>query len=563
MTLPRTSRDAGWIEVYADYADRAVLAACPGRRWNPLRRCWALPDTPASMVRLLAIWPRLEVECPDCLAIRLNQVHARAELNRMKPQWQKTAPRHLAETYAWEMRPWDHQIGATLYAARMDACLLHCWMGTGKTKITLDALRIRRQGYGRPMRAMVVCPVSVLDVWEQEVGKHAPGQWNVLRLDGKLSVARRAERLSAALDALPRAGAVGLLVLVNYEAVWRMPMSEVVLGTEWDAVVCDESHRLKAPSSSVSKFFARLRPHVAWRLCLSGTPLPHSPLDAYGQYRFLDPAIFGTRFTAFRDCYAVMGGYGQHQVVAWRNQGELRACMDEVRYHVPEDVLDLPPLQVLDRHCELGSAAQAIYDEMEENFVAEVRGGQVTAANALVKLLRLHQITGGWLPVDGGEPEEISTAKRELLRDMLEDLHGEPVVVFTLFTQEMAAVRELATKLGFRVGEISGRQKDYSAWQAGEIDCLVVQPRAGGLGIDLSRARVAIYYSLGYSLGDYQQAIARLHRPGQVHPVVVYRLLATDTVDGHIVRALDARHVVVESILGEIGGRSDVIRYES
>mgnify|MGYP000232781153 CR=1 FL=1 len=76
-----------------------------------------------------------------------------------------------------------------------------------------------------------------------------------------------------------------------------------------------------------------------------------------------------------------------------------------------------------------------------------------------------------------------------------------------------------------------------------------MQVQAGGLGIDLSEARYAIFYTLTFSLGDYQQAVARVHRPGQDHPVMVYRLVAAGTVDRKILHALDRRRNVIESIL--------------
>ena len=76
-----------------------------------------------------------------------------------------------------------------------------------------------------------------------------------------------------------------------------------------------------------------------------------------------------------------------------------------------------------------------------------------------------------------------------------------------------------------------------------------VQIQAGGVGIDLTQASIAIYFSVGFSLGDYLQSLARLHRPGQRHPVTFYHLIATGTVDEKVFKALQDRQEVVANIL--------------
>ena len=312
------------------------------------------------------------------------------------------------------------------------------------------------------------------------------------------------------------------------------------------------SHRIKSPGAKCSRFVARLS--SGHKMCLTGTPMPHSPLDLYGQYRFLDPGIFGTRFVAFRDQYAVMGGFEHHQIIGWRNQEELRERMDTLRWYVAQEELDVPELQILDRLCELEPAARKTYKDLWKNFMAEVAGGVVTASNALAKLLRLQQISAGFAVMDDEDKTiiEISTAKRALLVDLLRDLAGEPVVVFGRFHHDLDVIHQVADELGRTCGEISGRVKQYREWRGGDYDTLAVQCQAGSLGIDLTRARVGIFFTQSLSLGDYQQAVARLHRPGQEHTVLIYRLLAHSTVDQKIVRALDKREQVINSIIGEV-----------
>jgi len=530
----------GRLLLHTEWQERQLAASLPGARWSRAERCWSVPAMPA-------VWRMVCERWPDDAAVRaaLENNAAVQHLQRVL-EVRREVRRGLPSKvdYPTHTTPWRHQVRMTQFLRRMDAALLDAWMGTGKTKAVLDALRAVDARL-----ALVVCPLSVAPVWKSEVRKHAPGAFEVRDLTrGKLP--ERAERLRIMLGASTRAAQ---LVLINYDVYWRRGLGELIAAVEWDAVVLDESHRIKSPGAKCSRFAARLKARCRW--CLTGTPMPHSPLDLYGQYRFLDPGVFGSRFAAFRARYAVMGGYEGKQVVGFRNLDELRERMDELCLHVRAGVLDLPSMQVLDRFCELEPRAARVYRQLEQHFVAELESGVVTAANALSKLLRLQQVAAGWVPDESGELVEVSRAKRELLRDMLTDLTGERVVVFCRFRRDLQTVHELARELGLRSAELSGDRKEYGEWKRGTPDVLACQIQAGSLGIDLTEARVGLFYTLGYSLGDYQQACARLHRPGQDRPVVFYRLLARGTVDEAIVRALDRRREVVQSVLKSLSGK--------
>jgi SNF2 family DNA or RNA helicase len=209
--------------------------------------------------------------------------------------------------------------------------------------------------------------------------------------------------------------------------------------------------------------------------------------------------------------------------------------------------------------CELSPEALRVYLELEKDFVAEVRDGRVTAANAMVKLLRLQQVAGGWVKTDDGQYRRVDSAKQNLLADTFEDIGaGEPVVVFCRFHADLNAVHEAAKTAGFQSLELSGRRDELKRWQEGEAQVLAVQISAGGVGVDLTRARYSIYYSLSFSLGEYDQALSRVHRPGQTRPVEHIHLVARNTVDRKIMRALEKRAEVVEAVLAEIQGGAEI-----
>jgi SNF2 family DNA or RNA helicase len=265
--------------------------------------------------------------------------------------------------------------------------------------------------------------------------------------------------------------------------------------------------------------------------------------------------VFRTSFARFRQRYAEMGGYGGHEIKGYQNQEEMNERFYSIAYRATKDVIDLPEEVHSYKTCQLSAAAMKAYNTVDKGFVAEVGKGQLTVDNALTKLLRLRQITGGHVPDDDGNMVTVDDAKEKLLEDILEDVDpSEPVVVFCEFVEELAAVRRVAERLGRRYGEISGARKDLTkdSTMPDNVDVIGVQMRAGGVGIDLTRARYCLYFSVGYSLGDYEQSLARVHRPGQTRTVYFIHLIAECTVDTVVYNALRKRKDVVTYVLDQI-----------
>ena len=316
-------------------------------------------------------------------------------------------------------------------------------------------------------------------------------------------------------------------------------------------MVYDEAHRLKSGSGKTSKFAAKIRNRASRIIACTGTLLPHSPLDAFGVFRAVDPGIFGTSYIPFRATYAVLGGFEGKQVVAFQNQEMMHDKISSISYRVKsEDVLDLPPFQHIVRHCELSAKTRKAYDQMHNDLYAEYEGHELTAANAMVKVLRLQQITSGVITDSCGNEVRIGSEKADELADILEDVAlVEPVAVFCKFTADIAAVREVAQKQGRKIFELSGKKNELAEWQAAKEGILAVQIRAGREGVDFTIANLQIYYSIGHSLGDYDQSLKRVHRPGQTRPVCYIHIVAKDTVDVSVYESLDKKRDIVEYVL--------------
>ena len=295
------------------------------------------------------------------------------------------------------------------------------------------------------------------------------------------------------------------------------------------------------------------------RLGLSGTPLPHDLRDAWAIYRFLDASVFDPTFNSFKHRYVEWGGYLNKEPKAWRNVDEFNRKFYSIAYRVTKEqaLPDLPPQLDQSLYCELSPPGARAYRDLEEQFITwlgETPAELLTVANALVLLLRLQQLTGGTLKDDAGTEHRIDSSKEDLLADWLGDLpEDEPVVVFARFTSDLDAIQRACLKAGRAHAEVSGRSHHgITEWKAGKAQVLAVQIQVGAEGQDFTRSRYCVFYSFGFSLSQYQQARDRLHRPGQTRPVFYYHLLVRDTIDERILRAIENRAEMIETILKEL-----------
>ena len=457
-------------------------------------------------------------------------------------------------------KPWDHQVRALDFIRDKPGAMLAMDMGVGKTKIAIDLMEEIQAG-----RTLIMAPLSVVDhVWPREIRTHSRRQATIIPLGDQLPNVRAKLKQAAEGLALATARKGPAVIIVNYELAYPEPLGEWLKSQRWDLLMMDESHRLKSPSGKISRFASQLSDRAKRRLALSGTPMPHSPLDIYAQYRAVDKSVFGIHHQQFKNRYAEFEIVGQRAakegedesslvqaVSGYRNLEELNRKFYSLAFRVTAaEVLDLPGAIETYTHVNLGKKARKLYDEMALKFRAELDSGEiVTAANALVRLVRFQQLTSGFAVTSDGKTIEMDDAKTRALQDILQDLpRNEPVVVFARFRNDLDAIAGTAERMKRPHFEISGQTKSLEEWKdRGGV--IAVQIQAGGLGLDLTAARYCVYYSLGFSLGDYLQSVARLHRPGQTSLVDYIHLVAARSIDEIIVNALADKEDVINRIL--------------
>lgn len=346
-----------------------------------------------------------------------------------------------------------------------------------------------------------------------------------------------------------------------------------------DVVVIDESHRIKSVNGNASRCLARMVPFVKRRILLTGTVMPHSPLDVFAQWRFLDPYAFGSvnasdgsrrkaTFTGFRTRYAVIGGFQGRQVTGFRNLDDMQDVMARNAVVArKKDALDLPPVTDVEVPVELTARERNAYREMRDQLAASLSGqAQATVPNRLAQMLRLRQITSGHLPDDSGRVHIIGDSKARTIASIVDDnLAGESrVVVFCFFSWEIETVRRyLSTSRASRVEVITGDtppeeraaiRKRFGSSDPSRI-VLIAQIKTMSLAVnELVTASHAVFGSLSQQRDDLIQAMARLDRQGQRNPVTFWYALAKGTVDTVIMQSHRDRTDLESAMLQHIHG---------
>ena len=409
-------------------------------------------------------------------------------------------------------------------------------MGTGKTITSIGIAGILYQ-FGKIRRVLVVAPLSILGVWEEEFSRFADYPYTLTVLKGPSS---------KKVETLHTVGRNGLqIVVVNYESAWRI--EKELLAFDADLIIADEAHKLKEARTSQSKAMHHFGDEARYKLLLTGTAITNRELDVFSQYRYLNRKVFGDSFYAFRNRYFDMVGYGNH-IPRFRNYmlDDFLQRMHSIAFRVTkEECLDLPGITEEVRTVELEPKAMKIYKELQKESYTELGKKEVSAVNILTKLLRLSQVTGGHLTDDEGDNNAVSTAKLDALADILDSAMAEEkkIVVMARFVPELNDIEALLKKKGIGFASVRGgvknREEEIRRFQE-DSDCRVFvgQIAAAGLGITLTAASTMVFYSLDYSMSNFEQAKARIHRVSQTENCLYIYLVAKGTVDAKVLRAL-------------------------
>lgn len=521
--------DNGTIRIYDSYLYKESIREIDGRAYDPDDKAWIVPLNKKNAYTIGLLGAELDEE--------LKELAKQEDDNDVLTE-PIAKPKIKGSLYAHQVRAYNFALNLVNKGSKGIAYLMD--MGTGKT-ITSIALVGSLLEQSKFHNLLIVCPKSIVGVWQEEFQKFADYRYALTVLDGSLEKKKSAFKYMT--------GTALQVIVVNYESCWRLE-SEIA---KWkpDMIICDESSKIKNPTTSQSKALHRLGANSKLNLILTGTPITNNPLDFFSQYKFLDEQILGSSFYLFRNRYAVMGGYQNRLVVGYRHLAELVEKVHKIAYRIKiEDAVDLPPFIDETRTITLEPKAQAMYKMIAEDCYAELNNEtDVTARNILTQLLRLSQVTGGYIRNDNNSDAlQVSSAKMDALEDIVDTCveEGRKVVVFARFVPEIEAIARMLQKKGIGYSLIYGATKDRAEQvkkfqEDPETKVFVGQLQTTGMGLTLTAANVAVFYSLDFSYANYEQSRARIHRIGQKEKCLYIHLVCKNTVDEKVMKALQKK----------------------
>lgn len=439
--------------------------------------------------------------------------------------------------------PHEYQKRCIKFILEHPAAGLFLDMGLGKTVITLTAVQELMYDRYEIGRVLVIAPLRVAeDTWSREVSK-----WDHLQ-DLKIS-----KVLGPAKNRILALSEDADVYVVNRENVsWLVDYLEKHR-TVWpfDMVVIDELSSFKSWQSQRFKSLRKVRPHISRIVGLTGTPAANSLMDLWAEIGLLDGGERLGRFIGrYREAYFRAAWVSPSGIVY--KYTPKRGALEAITKRISDITISMKAADYLELPDEIDSVievdlpekAKAAYQKMEREALLQLEDEQITALNAAAVISKLTQISNGFIYDEDGSAIRIHDAKTEALKEIIEQADG-PVLVFYEFKEDAEHLMEAIP--GARPLHT---ESDIKAWNDGKISVLLTHPASAGYGLNLQDGgHTIVWYGLTWSLEQYLQANARLHRQGQQKPVLVYRILAKGTVDQQILESLDKKDATQNAVL--------------
>jgi len=429
-------------------------------------------------------------------------------------------------------------------------------MGTGKTVLACVLADHKYNLYERTLRTIVFCPLVTFKSWKDHFEK-----WTTTHARSIAMVKGRTPQKKIDIIEKP----YHQVLIINYEILASKRIVAALMGFKPEMVFCDESHRIKRYSSICTREVIKISKTAKYKYLLSGTPITNECVDVWSQFLFLDGGeTFGRKMTEFKARYMInenaqwCSSGRSNAFPKWkmnpRKADDFRAKLQSKSHRLKtSDVVELPELRTEICPIDVTPEQARHLKEVRNDLITYVDNNAddpLVVQNALTKLLRMNEITSGYLRLESGEVVRLTQNPRiHACMDLIEASHPHKVIVFCVFRQNYADLERELTKRDIEYARLTGdTPTDMKLKVAEEFNTpdggprvLIANTRAAGLGVNLKGARYKIYYSRNYSLDDYLQSQARNYRAGSIEyhdKVVDYHLVSNGTIDEQILEAV-------------------------
>jgi SNF2 family DNA or RNA helicase len=439
-------------------------------------------------------------------------------------------------------KPHEYQVYATEYILNHPIAAVLLDMGLGKSVITLTAIFDLTLDSFLVRKVLVIAPLRVArDTWPAEIEK-----WDHLKgLKYTVAVGSEVQRKTALMKRAQ-------VYIINRENVeWLITRSGIPF--DFDMVVIDELSSFKSHQAKRFKSLMRVRPKVKRIVGLTGTPSSNGLMDLWAQYRLLDMGQRLGRFIGrYREDYFVPDKRNQQVILSYKPkpgaEEEIYKLISDITISMKgTDYLKLPDLVINEVPVKLSEKEMKTLDTMKRDLITNVKGEEVTAANAAALSGKLLQMANGAVYDDQGTVLHIHDRKLDALEDLIEAANGKPVLIAYWFKHDLSRIQKR-----FEV-EVLSTSDSIKRWNDGEIPIAVIHPASAGHGLNLQAGgSTLVWFSLTWSLELYQQTNARLWRQGQKETVVIHHLIAKGTIDERVMQALNDKNNTQSALIDAV-----------
>ena len=444
--------------------------------------------------------------------------------------------------------PHNYQTYAIEYIETHPIAAILLDMGLGKTSITLTAINDLLFDSFEAHRVLVIAPLRVArDTWTAEADK-----WDHLRnLICSVAVGNETERRAALMKSAD-------ICIINRENVqWLIEDSGVPF--DFDTVVVDELSSFKSYQAKRFRALMKVRPKVKRIVGLTGTPSSNGLIDLWAEFRLLDMGQRLGRFIGqYRTNYFMPDKRNGQTIYSYKPlPGAEKQIYDKISDITismkSTDHLQMPELVSGEYEVRLSDEEQNRYDDLKEDLVLQLPGGDITVANAAALSGKLSQMANGAVYDDAGDVVHIHDRKLDALEDLIEAANGKPVLVAYWFKHDLARISERLHKLHILFSCLD-TSDSINRWNAREIPVALIHPASAGHGLNLqSGGSTLIWFGLTWSLELYQQTNARLWRQGQTsETVVVQHIVTSGTIDERILKALSQKDSTQAALINAV-----------
>ena len=470
--------------------------------------------------------------------------------------------------FIYKTKPYDHQIEALVESCDKKEYALFMEMGCGKSKVIIDNF-VHLYGQGKVNNILIVAPKGVYSTWvNKEIQTHLPDH---VAYDMVKWTAGHTQKFLKDLEKLFEYDDNLKILVMNIEAFSTKKGCQYAnkfIQANKTMFIIDESTTIKNPSAKRTISCVRLGKYAHYRRILTGSPITKSPLDLYSQCMFLDPALLGfSSYFSFRARYAdlkEMTGNGRtfKMVTGYKNLEELNETLGKFSHRVlKKDCLDLPEKIYIRREIEMTPEQTKAYKELQNFAATQLKNNKlVTINHIMTQIIRLHQISCGFIGTDDGSITELSNQRESELSSILEETDGK-AIIWANYRHDIVKIEKLLSNtygpesVGTYYGDVPQERREFVINEFQNPDSpmrfFVGNTQTGGYGITLTAASTVIYYSNNYDLEKRLQSEDRAHRIGQTNKVTYIDIVCEKTVDEKIVKALRKKQSIASTILGE------------